>query len=349
MDELRKEKNRLALEKIELLDKISSYESREDLSRDDKNDALEELNERLEVLEEELIKTRQAYNVEASKANHEEKSLEYEQMRNRRESQAKYEEGQAKYEQMRNDKKAKEDLFLSFMSENESARNEFMRGASIEDIKAKHAGEIEAFEKKKNDSVDVDVSVDANNNPDIEDVPVQSDSVQNGDDPYSYIRAKYGLPADAPKEEMDAALSGLVNNNESNPEVSAGERPVYADPTNAIVGQLPESANDQSMDLNDIISAPEIAGQEMIEPTVESNQKDNKTLFERAKEGFNGILSTEGAERKVVKKIANTAAIVAAATASVKIALAVLNPFLTVAGIAGAAWLGGEFMKGRKL
>ena len=381
MDELRKEKNRLALEKIELLDKISSYESRDDLSRDDKNDALEELRERLEVLEEELVKARQTYNAEVSKANHKEKSLEYEQMRNRRASQAKYEEGQAKYEQMRNDRKAEEDMILSFMSENESARNEFMRGATIEDIHKRHAGEIEAFKKKKNDSVDVDIDidVDTNNNTDTEEVSVQSNPIQNADDPYSYIRAKYGLDDSVSKEEIDQMLAGIVDPNANNSEVEnnvvAGERPVFPDPDNPEI----VAVNEQS-DTGKVNITPEISEEEMVEPKMGLNQavvsndtssltqnagsvtnqvESISTLTEKAKPYFDKVADTS---RRLVTKISSNITLGKAAVAMAVGAGAILFAPLGVAALGTAvsalgstALIGGmgaashEFMKGKKL
>ena len=150
MDELKKEKNRLALEKIELLDKINSYQNREDLSRDDKQDALEELNDRLNELEDKLTKTRHAYNAAVSQEKYKTDTIKYEQARSRRESVQKYEENKAKYKQVRDDRKAREDLLIKFISQNESARNEFMRGKSSQEIRERHAGEIEAFEKSLN-------------------------------------------------------------------------------------------------------------------------------------------------------------------------------------------------------
>ena len=336
MDELRKEKNRLALEKVELLDKIASYENREDLSRDDKADALEELNERLGVLEEELTKARQAYNVEVSKTSHEENSLAYEQIRNVRESQAMHEEGQAKYQQMREDRRANEQMFLNFISQNESARNEFMRGASIEDIKARHAGEIEAFERNMNNPVDTNVT-------DVNQVSndgsgLTLDGIANGTVDDSL--AMQAMVESANRNNVQEADSQNLAN---------GDRPVYADPANAAVAQASVPVSNETVDPNVVVASPEIAGQEAVEPTMEANQADNKTLFEKAKDGFNGILSTEGSERKVVKKIASNAAIVAVCAATYKIALAVLHPLLAVAGVAGAVWMGNEFMKGRKL
>ena len=339
MDELKKEKNRLALEKIELLDKIAHYQDREDLSRDDKQDALEELNDRLKELEDKLTKVRQEYNTAVSQERHETDTVKYEQTRNRRESVQNHEENKAKYEQVRADRKAEEDLLIKFISQNESARNEFMRGMSSQEIRQRHAAEIEAFAKSLNAPVENDI-----NEPQEE---IQEDRVMTDEEGQQLM--------------MRMGKENYLNNSQDDAKIIENGQVSDEEARNMMVNAGKDNTNTESENNAQAIESGQVSDEEaqnmMANEGKNQNAVDVDVKVESENKGRQLVNKISEAPQKIKEKLTannnkaiKAIAIVVAAGTIVLTAGAALGVGPAAIAAAGAAGYGvHEFNKGKKM